>query len=390
MKKSIFKGTLSIACSILLLIGCNDSEEEITLEPVPVKGKVSLGVNIPNSGSDRIAQEPIPTSILISIKDSEGQVVFNLEELTLVEVNGAYISSIIELDTGTYTVEDFIITDANDTSIYITPKTGSEFAKLVSTPLPYKFSVIADEVKKVELDVIPSTLGQASDFGYAEFTFNVIDLEAGLIAYYPFDGNANDESGNSLNGTIEGAQLTTDRHDTVNSAFLFSNDLDVITVNDNDLLDITSELTISAWIKLTSGNINGSRIVDKIISGTGQGFLLDLYNPSNNSSEITNTIRFIGQEGLTNITQQEVKTGEWTHILSSYKAGLVRIYINGTLVSETTESTNELLVNSEDLQIGNNIYGSGSLLYSPFRGKIDDVRIYNRALTSAEVKVLSK
>ena len=59
-------------------------------------------------------------------------------------------------------------------------------------------------------------------------------LNQGLIAYYPFNGNANDESGNGLDGTVNGASLTLDRHGNANSAFDFD--------GEDDWIDATAHL----------------------------------------------------------------------------------------------------------------------------------------------------
>ena len=179
--KKITKSTFLTLFSLLLLIGCNSSNVEETTELVNSVGAMNFGISLQNITKDasstengKKTNETVPTGILISIKDSDGRLIYNLERLTLVEINGSFISSSIELDAGKYTIEDFIVTDSNDTSIYITPKRGSEYENLVTTPLSYEFSVAPDETTTVELDVISASLGRASDFGYAEFAFNII------------------------------------------------------------------------------------------------------------------------------------------------------------------------------------------------------------------------
>lgn len=208
-----------------------------------------------------------------------------------------------------------------------------------------------------------------------------VDIESDLVAYYPFDGSANDLSGNNLNGSAQGAALSTDRNDNANSAYEFTGNNDVITVPHDDLLNIVDSLTLSAWVNLYSGNSWGSRIIDKAIRGSANGYLLDIFNPDNSSR----TIRFIGREGFLNISEEEVSLNEWNHVAATYKQGLVKIYLNGVLVNVTQEEENQLLTNTEMLEIGNDKYGAGQDLYDPFRGKIDEVRIYNRALSDDEI-----
>ena len=69
----------------------------------------------------------------------------------------------------------------------------------------------------------------------------------GLVGYWPFNGNANDESGNNNNGTVSGATLTTDRFGNANKAYSFDGTNDYISVLDNNSLDLTNQLTLSAW-----------------------------------------------------------------------------------------------------------------------------------------------
>ena len=74
------------------------------------------------------------------------------------------------------------------------------------------------------------------------------NLGDGLVAYYPFNGNANDESGNGNDGEVMGATLAVDRFGTANSAYNFDGDKDVISSNINQELE---EKTFSAWVKLS-------------------------------------------------------------------------------------------------------------------------------------------
>ena len=73
----------------------------------------------------------------------------------------------------------------------------------------------------------------------------------GLVAYYPFNGNANDASGNGNNGVVNGATLTSDRNGNVENAYNFDGS-NFISVSDNDLLDLTNDFTISSWFNPSS------------------------------------------------------------------------------------------------------------------------------------------
>ncbi len=69
----------------------------------------------------------------------------------------------------------------------------------------------------------------------------------GLVAYYPFIGNANDASGNGNNGTVNGATLTTDRFGSANKAYNFDGSSSYVQVADNPMLDLTGDFSLSLW-----------------------------------------------------------------------------------------------------------------------------------------------
>ena len=77
-------------------------------------------------------------------------------------------------------------------------------------------------------------------------------LEDGLRAYYPFNGNANDESGSGNDGIVYGATLTEDRFINSDSAYSFDGVDDYIDVGDDNSLKMTDAITISAWVKINS------------------------------------------------------------------------------------------------------------------------------------------
>jgi len=396
MKTYYLKATLILISVICFLVSCGKPDNEIT--PEPNKGTVGFGINVQNPDNGRIAADPIPTAILISIKNSDDQVIYNLEKLTLVEVNGSYVSSSIELDTGSYTIEDFIVTDINDTSIYLTPKTGSEFESLVTTPLPYEFHITSDETTTVELDVISSTLGQASDFGYAEFTFNiVVDLEAGLVAYYPFNGNANDESGNELHGTVFGSTLTEDRNNIHNSAYTFDGVDDYIRIPNSEFLNFSQDqnFSISLWVNVPESQNNSQSTQNSIIAKEGNAqhqfgypYTIRLVNSSNQ-------VAFRRWDGIDcgneSTTIEEEARGEsqmanqWYHIVALKSGSELLMFVNGSLYDSVIDSTLEGCVTSNDFDI---IIGQREGDARIFTGKVDEVRFYNRILSVPEIQFL--
>ena len=380
MYKYSFKLTLVIALSFVFLSGCDSPEDEVT--PEMKKGTLSLGFRVNDQDNGRVNTTLTPTGIFITIKDSNGQILKNLEKLNLVNINGSYVSSIIELDTGDYTVEDFIVVDSSETAIYLTPKTGSDFEELVTTPLPYDFSISPDEKNTVALDVVSASLGQVSDFGYAEFVFNVVDLESGLVANFQFDGGATDESGNGINGAVNGAVLTTDRNANENSAYLFDGDLDYIDCT-ADNRNVTNEVTVSAWVK--SSSLKAQHIVSKINWNEDAGYALNMRD---------GRVRFSGRDGngVYNTTEfsSEINDNDWHHILGVCNSNIWEIWVDGMLVNTfDSKNTSVDLTTEIPLTIGYYTVGDEGD-HRDFEGTIDDVRVYNRALNPSEIKYLAQ
>ena len=83
-------------------------------------------------------------------------------------------------------------------------------------------------------------------------TFDTASLSRGLIAYFPFTGNANDSSGNGHNGVARNATLTMDRNGISNSAYYFNGNSSYIKVPNHKDLNLTGSFSISSWFNLKS------------------------------------------------------------------------------------------------------------------------------------------
>jgi hypothetical protein len=94
------------------------------------------------------------------------------------------------------------------------------------------------------------------------------DINTGLVAYYPFNGNANDQSGNGNHGTVFEATLTTDRFGNDNSAYSFDGVNDYISVNDTPELSGGSPLvkTVSIWFKTNETPEGNYPIISKFLN----------------------------------------------------------------------------------------------------------------------------
>ena len=225
---------------------------------------------------------------------------------------------------------------------------------------------------------------------FASFLFFVVtsfsiaqgSLDSGLVAFYPFNGNANDESGNGNHGTITGALVTpaADRYGEEGKSYKFWFP-DYVSVPTNSSF-FADEFTVSYWYKVEAywgdrgvlscvGNNGGYQQV--FTTGTTFTYLLGYNFPT-------------GSWFWTNYTVPNTPN-TWQHITTTYKktAGnesTSKLYINGELKSSDTYSNSIAYPASEIFYIGRNHSDLG------LNGELDDVRFYNKTLDDQEIKDL--
>ena len=207
----------------------------------------------------------------------------------------------------------------------------------------------------------------------------------GLVAWYPFNGNANDESGNGNDGTVVGASATIDRDGNLNSALEFlgapvpGTDRTEVAVDNHVAVPNFGEgfengISISLWSEVypTSESAFLQRRNNNNID-----FSLEL----NNSQQPGVHLGFMALGSTSSIVN------EWTHIALSYDEQTVQLFKNGMLIASEPSTQN---INSYDdlLLIGKYIYYGGNTHHFFFNGKQDDIGIWNRALTEEEILAL--
>jgi hypothetical protein len=197
----------------------------------------------------------------------------------------------------------------------------------------------------------------------------------GLVGYWPFNGNANDESGTGNDGTVIGATLTTDRFGNPNSAYFFDGEDDHINCGDSEALRMYDAVTMMAWINpdFFHTSINGI-----VVNREGEYEFARRY-----TNEIYYAIYNTEPGWYWISTGYQVSHNEWNHIAVVYDAGLTIVYVNAEPIFGYSGSGTILdaYPSYNELRIG----GRQSSESGPFRGIIDDVRIYNRALSAEEV-----
>ena len=226
--------------------------------------------------------------------------------------------------------------------------------------------------KKITILVLLALLGLSS-FIYAQIPTN------GLVAYYPFNGNANDESGNSLNGTVNGATLTTDRFGNNNVAYSFNGSSYIRCTN---FPNLTQPYTIACWINLSkySGQ-EGEVVLSKYIAGSGsQSEFLIRVNPDSSL-----VLASVGNIAL--ITKGfKINPNKWYFICGIVNSGNSFIYVDN--IQRAKDSLNMTSKTTTPFEIGGYYSVVGLHTQSYFDGVIDNIRICNRVLSVSEISSL--
>ena len=189
-------------------------------------------------------------------------------------------------------------------------------------------------------------------------------LKQGLVAYYPFNGNAKDESGNGHDGGIVGATLCTNRFGVADSAFTFSAG-NFIRIKDT----FDETLTITCWASNAAPD-QASMLWHFGDQQTGPDLFFISGKIALNTWDITSNLV------VNAFCSYRVKSNEWSQYITVISQERTVLYIDGVQVGKAAyrnPSGQPLLINRADY---------------PWIGKIDDIRIYNRALSEAEVKAL--
>ena len=220
-----------------------------------------------------------------------------------------------------------------------------------------------------------------------KLTWAQIDLSQGLVAHYPFNGNANDQSGQGNDGTVNGAILSSDRFGNASGAYYFDGINDFIEVFDHTSLDLTAGITLSVWYWQAEASGKAEQLLAKggdtpcnyslMIPGEGEVFSYGRHNMWTSWS-----------------TGTAAGTGSWNHLVLSYESGNlagIKAYLNNTEISLMLEESTAgaaLIANDLILTIGcyNAPYYGGYKNF--YKGRLDDLRIYNRVLEREEVDSL--
>ncbi|HLP04734.1 MAG TPA: LamG-like jellyroll fold domain-containing protein [Paludibacter sp.] len=281
----------------------------------------------------------------------------------------------------TPTIEDNVLINNHTTGIYtdtiinLTPKTQYFLRAFVTTVLG---TVYSNELIFTTKDQIPLN---------------------GLIAWYPFNGNANDESGNGNNGTNHGCTNVSDRFGKTDNAFLFNgsnNDVRLDLKSINNTFGQGVDLTVNTWIK--TSDLNGPILTlrdNNTVFEFNVGCLTNVVNsPGKVGVMIRDDATALGTGNY--IFSKSVNDNSW-HMITLVRlssSGIIKIFIDGVLdVTSVNGQGGSLTFNKSYMSIGSeqnwiqtNFETSIDQKY--FSGAIDDLGIWNQALTQSEITAL--
>jgi len=217
----------------------------------------------------------------------------------------------------------------------------------------------------------------------ATFEAGALTEPPGLVAAWSFNAGggttATDVTGNGRTGTISGAAWTTQgRH---GSALSFDGVNDMVTVADHATLDLTTAMTLSAWVFPTAhGNGVWRNVMIKERAG---GEVYNLYSNVDTNVPTIYVVRSAAPgQPLDARGTAALPLNAWTHLAATHDGTTVRLYVNGVQVGSRAVAGG-LLTSTGALRIGgNSIWGEF------FQGRIDEVRIHNRALSPAELQTI--
>jgi hypothetical protein len=220
----------------------------------------------------------------------------------------------------------------------------------------------------------------------------------GLVAWYPFNGNVNDESGNGNNGQLTNASLTSDRNNLQNNAFKFDHigasfgqlSKEIYIPHKTTLNQ--EKISVSVWVNPKSyfwtGNPSdpNSAIVYRFENGysnpNGQVWGIR-YNASNFGAFILGASNDNNQQSSDLRQSTPLELGKWANITFTFDGSSFKLYYNGALVKETTTTLVLNKVGNSGISVGVSRQANG--FWYQANADIDDIAIWNRALTAVEI-----
>lgn len=228
------------------------------------------------------------------------------------------------------------------------------------------------------------------------------DLNNGLVAFYPFNGNTLDESVNGFNGINNGADLIEDCEGKNNSALFFDGIDDYVEIEHSEMLSFSGDdvFAISLWFKADANQATSGQGVSDILTkwntnlGQPYSYTIRIRSEIANDPGQIQAARYDGDDSdCQNSTAVEGSTNLldnlWHNVVFQKVAnGNLELYVDGQIEATTLDITSCNLNSEQNILIGRRSYTNPSSA-RPFIGGIDNVRIYNRSLNFEEISSIS-
>jgi hypothetical protein len=214
-------------------------------------------------------------------------------------------------------------------------------------------------------------------------------VTSGLVAYYPFDGDAHDASGNRNDGAVYGATLIEDRFGKPNHAYYFNGlDSHIIVPSSPSLANMKTAMSIAAWIKIDVNadyavNYDYRHIVSKgaTYGNLWADYALGLHSDGSLLWETSSSSNSPARIPM----PPPISKGIWHHVTLTFNGGTIRAYLDGVLRKAAQGPYEAIRVSSEPLYIGCRYEKP---FVGAFQGSIDDVLITNRVLSDSEIQTI--
>ena len=232
----------------------------------------------------------------------------------------------------------------------------------------------------------PASVNDPAMFKHAATPTGPTNVTSGLAGWWTFDENsgttAHDLSGNHNNGTLTGSALPTWTTGEITNALSFNGSSAYVDVPNSSSINISGSnqpITVCCWVNWAGPTEANNTVVEKQIQSYGAGFGLVLksnYQVAFYVDRSDNTGNYVDIDG----TGGTIPLSQWVWLAFTYDGATMTSYTNGAFNTSVAGSMN-WGGNTADLWIGHSVFGSGRW----FKGSIDDLRIYNRALSFGEI-----
>lgn len=209
----------------------------------------------------------------------------------------------------------------------------------------------------------------------------------GLVGWWPFTGNAIDSSGNGNHGTVVSGLLSNDRKGNANSSYYLNGQTDYITIPASSSM-LPKQISLSVWIKVPS-NYSANNAIGMVIRSRLFGYIIFFDSTSHNLNlNIFTEANDIPSKCFT--TGIKYNDNSWHHIVGTFDGQSIKLYIDGLLISSTITPSTSIYYQSDGKIAFGRDGNNSSPLTALYQGWIDDIGIWNRALTHEEINGLYK